>query len=207
MKNLTGFVTNANYQLLVDLYELNMAQAYLNEGMDKPAIFDLGIRGPIKNRGYLIACGIGEAAALVKNISFSPESIEYLKGLKKFTDNFLGFLEKFRFEGDIYGVRDGEVVFPGEPLVKVKSSLAQGQLVETILLNTIGFQTLVATKASRVCQGAAAAGVIDFGLRRAQGGEAGLKASKAAYVGGCIGTSNLLAGSNYGIPVFGTVAH
>ena len=201
------FFSRVNSGLLLDLYELNMAQSYLKEGMEKQAVFDITIRGGSANRGYYVAAGMQTAAQFAKHMRFEKESIEYLDGLKRFSEEFLAYLEKFRFGGEIFAVKEGEVVFSGEPMLKVKAPIIHAQLLESYFLNAVGFQTMVATKASRVCIAAKGRAVVDFGMRRAHGADASLKAARASYIGGCAGTSNMLAGKMYGIPVYGTVAH
>jgi nicotinate phosphoribosyltransferase len=194
--------------LLTDLYELTMLAGYLEEGMaHKSAVFDLYFRANPFEGGYAIFAGLEPALQCLENLRFLPEEVDYLRGLGLFQPNFLDYLRTFRFQGTVTAPPEGTVVFANEPLLTVSGNLAETQLVETILLNIINFQTLVATKAARICHAAAEAEVIEFGLRRAQGPNGGLSASRAACVGGANGTSNVLAGMEYGLPVRGTHAH
>ncbi len=191
--------------LVTDFYELSMAEAYFREGIGGEAVFDIAIRNSPK-RGYYVACGMNAAAEAASCFGFSEEQIAYLSSLG-FGDDFLGSIAKSKARASIESVREGEVVFPGEPVLKVKAPLGMAQMLETSLLNIVGFQTMIATKASRVCLAAAGRNVVEFGLRRAQGFDAGLWSAYASYVGGCGGTSNLLAGKEFGLPVSGTVGH
>lgn len=199
--------------MLTDLYELTMAQGYWRLGMaQREAVFHLTFRRPPFGGGYTVACGLEYAAELLEDLHFEREDLDYLRGLKVdgvrlFEDGFLDFLRDLSLAITVDAVPEGTVVFPHEPLVRVMGPMLQAQLVETLLLNTINFQTLIATKAARVCQAAEGQPVVEFGLRRAQGIDGGLTASRAAYVGGCEGTSNVLAGEFFGIPVRGTQAH
>lgn len=201
------FVSKDNMALLTDLYQLTMGAAYFEKMRGAEATFDLFIREMPPRRGYLIAAGLEQALEYLMNLHFSEKCISYLAGKGLFKDEFLEYLRKLKFTGEVWAVPEGSVVFPKEPLLRVTAPIIQAQLVETYLLNTIGFQTLIASKASRVVEAAKGRGVIDFALRRVHGGDAGLKGSRASYIGGCIGTSNVLAGMLYGIPVYGTVAH
>jgi nicotinate phosphoribosyltransferase len=200
--------------LLTDLYELTMAAAYHASGMESTeACFHMFFRTSPFQGGYAIACGLEQAIAYLDGLRFTAEDIAYLAeqtgndGQPLFSEEFLGWLAELRFCLDVDAIPEGTVVFPREPLMRVTGPIVQCQLVETALLNAINFQTLVATKASRVCLAAQGDPVIEFGLRRAQGPDGGLSASRAAYVGGCAGTSNALAGKRHGIPVSGTHAH
>ena len=200
--------------MLTDLYQLTMAYAYWKAGITSTeACFHLSFRGNPFEGGYTIAAGLAPAIAYLENLGFTDEDTAYLAtltgrgGTPLFSAEFLEWLRAFEFTGSVLGVPEGTVVFPHEPLLRVIGPIAECQLVETALLNTVNFQTLVATKAARVCRAAEGAPVIEFGLRRAQGPDGALSASRAAYVGGCVGTSNVLAGQAYGIPVGGTHAH
>ncbi len=200
--------------MLTDLYQLTMVNAYWRAGrIDTQACFHLYFRSNPFHGGYAIACGLEQAAAYLRDLRFGDDDRAYLGTLRGrdgeplFSAAFLDWLGSFRFSCDVAAVPEGTVVFAGEPLLRVTGPLAECQLVETALLNTVNFQTLVATKAARVCQAAGGQPVIEFGLRRAQGPDGGLSASRAAYVGGCSGTSNVLAGQRFGIPVGGTHAH
>lgn len=192
--------------LYTDLYELTMAQGYFLSGRGTTsATFDYFFRSLPFDGGYAIFAGIGDLLEILKDFRFHPEEIAYLKQ-QGFKDEFLDFLKNFRFNGTIYSVKEGEVVFANEPLVKVEGTIIEAQLLETILLNTLNFSTLIATKASRVKQAAGERAVVDFGLRRSQG-LGGLQASKSAVIGGIQGSSNVLAGQLYDIPIKGTMAH
>lgn len=193
--------------LLTDLYQLTMAQAYLVEGMLGPAVFELFVRHLPPQRNYLVACGLEDALDYLESLQFSADDLEYLASLGKFRPEFLEYLAGLQFTGDVRAVPEGTVFFAGEPILEVVAPLPQAQLVETFLLNQIHFQTLVASKAARVVGAAAGRAVVDFGLRRYHGADAGLKAARAAYVAGVESTSNVLAGKLYGIPVAGTMAH
>lgn len=200
--------------LLTDLYQLTMAYGYWKTGVAEQRVsFSLFFRDAPFESGYTVACGLGTAVEYLERLTFRSDDLEYLAGLRGnddaplFDDDFLRVLESFRFECDVDAIPEGRVVFPHEPLLRVSGPMLQAQLVETALLNIVNFQTLIATKASRMCWAAGDEPVIEFGLRRAQGPDGGLSAARAAYVGGCVGTSNLLAGKLYGIPVKGTHAH
>jgi nicotinate phosphoribosyltransferase len=200
--------------LLTDLYELTMAYGYWKEGMrDKEAVFHLTFRQQPFGSGYTIACGLEDAIEYIENFRFYPDDLQYLEGLRNddgkplFEPAFLDYLAELVIECDVDAVPEGTVVFPHEPLLRIKGPLLQCQLVETTLLNIINFQTLIATKSARICLAAQGAPVLEFGLRRAHGPDGGLAASRAAYVGGCAATSNVLAGKVFGIPVKGTHAH
>lgn len=194
--------------LLTDLYQLTMMQGYLrNRCEDKEAVFDLYFRKIPNEGGYAIAAGLEQVIEYIENLRFSSEDIDYLKSLNLFDEEFLAELKSFRFNGDIDAVPEGTVVFPYEPLVRVKARIFEAQLIETALLNLVNFETLIATKASRVVTAAGGGNVMEFGLRRAQGPDAGMYGSRAAYIGGCKSTSNVLAGKRFGIPISGTQAH
>jgi len=194
--------------LLTDLYELPMLAGSLEEGMAaKPAVFDLYFRTNPFGGGYAVFAGLEPALDCLEGLRFTEGEIDYLHGLGLFKGRFLDFLRDFRFRGQVVAPPEGTVVFAHEPLLTVAGPLAEVQLVETVLLNLVNFQTLVATKAARICHAAAGAEVIEFGLRRAQGPDGGLSASRAACVGGAKGTSNVLAGMTFGLPVRGTHAH
>lgn len=200
--------------LLTDLYELTMAYGYWKSGSaGKEAVFHLTYRKNPFHGGYAIACGLNDVVDLLDGFRFSDDDLDYLRGLRGnderplFEPEFLGYLRSLPFCCDIDAVPEGTVVFAHEPLVRVSGPIIQAQILETLLLNSINFQTLIATKASRVCIAADGDPVLEFGLRRAHGIDGGLSASRAAYVGGCAGTSNVLAGKLHGIPVKGTHAH
>ncbi|MBE5879197.1 MAG: nicotinate phosphoribosyltransferase [Lachnospiraceae bacterium] len=196
-----------NLTLLTDLYELTMMQGYFKSQNNQTVVFDLFYRRNPSNGGYAIAAGLEQAIAYIKELRFEEEDIAYLAGLHIFDKDFLDYLSTFRFTGDIYAIPEGTVVFPMEPLVKVIAPIMEAQLVETALLNIINHQSLIATKASRVVYAAQGDGVMEFGLRRAQGPDAGTYGARAAMIGGCIGTSNVLCGQLFDVPVKGTHAH
>ena len=194
--------------LLTDLYELTMLTGYMEAGMtDKTAVFDLFFRTNPFEGGYAVFAGLEPALDYLEGLRFSPEELEYLQRLRLFQPRFIEFLREFRFTGRVTAPPEGTLVFANEPLLTVEGTLAEAQFVETALLTIINFQTLVATKGARVYRAAEGAEVIEFGLRRAQGPDGGLSASRAACVGGVQGTSNVLAGMAYGLPVRGTHAH
>ena len=194
--------------LLTDLYELTMAQGYWKERMlDWEGVFHLFFRKKPFGGEYAIMAGLEGAIEWLNRFSFSDGDLEYLEGLDLFDEEFLDYLSKLRFQCDIDAIEEGKVIFPLEPLVRVKGPLIQAQLIESALLNFINFQTVVATKASRICAAAPRSEIIEFGLRRAPGLNGAMSASRAAYIGGCHATSNLLAGKVFGIPVQGTMAH
>lgn len=194
--------------LLTDFYELTMMQGYhVTNLQNKIVVFDLFYRSNPSGNGYAICAGLEQAIEYVKNLHFSSEDIAYLKTLNTFQDEFIQYLEQFHFTGEIYAVPEGTVVFPMEPLMRVKAPIMEAQLVETALLNIINHQSLIATKAARVCWAAEGDPVLEFGLRRAQGPDAGIYGARAAVIGGCIGTSNVLTGRMFDVPVKGTHAH
>ncbi|MGI1659424.1 MAG: nicotinate phosphoribosyltransferase [Desulfitobacterium sp.] len=194
--------------LLTDLYQLTMMQGYYQHGyQDKDAVFDLYFRKIPSGGGYAIAAGLEQVVEYIESLQFSEDDLDYLKGLNLFTEDFLKVLQNFRFNGDIDAVPEGTVVFPYEPILRVKARISEAQLIETALLNIINFETLIASKASRVVAATGGGSVMEFGLRRAQGPDAGIMGSRAAFIGGCQSTSNVLAGKRYGIPVSGTQAH
>ena len=197
-----------NLTLLTDLYELTMMQGYFHaENANETVIFDAFFRTNPDGNGFSIAAGLEQVIDYVKNLHFDQEDIDYLRTVGLFTEDFLEYLKTFRFTGDIYAVPEGTIVFPREPLIKVIAPIMQAQLVETAILNIINHQSLIATKASRIVHAARNDGVMEFGLRRAQGPDAGIYGARAAMIAGCIGTSNLLCGQMFDVPVKGTPAH
>ena len=196
-----------NLTMMTDLYELTMMQGYFKNPTDQIVVFDAFYRNNPCNGGYAIACGLEQVINYIRDLHFSPSDIEYLRSLHIFEDDFLEYLRGFHFTGDIYAIPEGTVVFPREPLVKVVAPLMEAQLVEPALLNIINHQSLIATKASRVVEAAQGDGIMEFGLRRAQGPDAGTWGARAAVIGGCVGTSNVLTGKLFGVPVKGTHAH
>lgn len=197
-----------NLTLLTDLYQLTMMNGYFKNGVDKNVVvFDLFFRSnPCKN-SYTMIAGIEQAIDYIENLKFDEESLTYLKNLNLFDDEFINYLRNFKFTGTIYGVDEGSIMFPHEPILRVKAPVIEAQLIETALLNMINFQSLIATKASRICSAAKGDAVFEFGLRRAQGPDAGIYGARAAIIGGCVGTSNVLAGKMFDVPVIGTHAH
>ncbi len=202
-----GFVTPDNMGLLVDLYELVMVDSYLRHGMNEPATFDLFIRGMPANRSFLISAGLEPVLDYLEHVRFDHNQLSYLAGLRLFSDEFLQYLDRFRFSGEVWAIPEGELCFPLEPLVEVTAPRIEAQLVETFLLNALNFEVMIASKAARVVLAAGGRGVVDFSPRRDHAADAAMKVARAAYVAGCVGTSNVLAGMHYGIPVFGTMAH
>jgi nicotinate phosphoribosyltransferase len=201
---------NSGRALLVDLYELTMAAAYFEHRIECRATFELFIRHLPPERSYLIAAGVDSALDYLENLHFTEEDIRFLRGLPVFrtvSDSFFEYLGDFHFTGDVHGVEEGTVVFAEEPILQVTAPVLEAQVVETYLLSVVNFETLIASKAARVVQAARGRGVLEFGTRRAQGPEAGVRAARAAYVGGCVATSNVLAGYRYNIPLAGTAAH
>jgi nicotinate phosphoribosyltransferase len=204
----------ANLALLTDLYELTMGAGYLAAGVaDREAVFALSFRDLPFDGGYALSAGLDDALEILEALHFEAVDIEYLRGLRGttgrpiFRSSFLDRLESFRFTCDVDAIPEGTVVFPNEPLIRVRGPLLQAQLVESVLLTVIGFQTLVATKAARVVEAAGGSPILEFGLRRAQGPDGAISAARAAYIGGVAATSNVLAGRLFGIPVRGTHAH
>jgi nicotinate phosphoribosyltransferase len=196
--------------LLVDLYELTMAAAYYEHHVDCRATFELFVRQLPPERAYLVAGGIEEAVDYLADLRFREEDVSFLRSLPVFrsvSSEFFEYLRGFRFTGDVEGVEEGTLVFAEEPLLQVTAPILEAQIAETYLLSIINFETLVASKAARVVRAARGRGVLEFGTRRAQGPEAGVRAARAAYLGGCVATSNVLAGFRYGIPLAGTAAH
>ena len=200
--------------LLTDLYQLTMACGYWKEGLaDREAVFHQAFRSAPFGGTFAVAAGLASGMRWLRDLRFRDDDLDYLRSLKAqggrplFEAGFLDYLRDFQFTCDIDAVPEGTVVFPGEPLLRIRGSLLQAQLAETAILNIVNFQTLIATKAARVCLAAGEDPVLEFGLRSAQGIDGGLSASRAAYVGGCAATSNVLAGKLYGIPVRGTHAH
>ncbi len=197
--------------LLTDLYELTMAAGYCEAGKSAlTGIFELSVRRLPKHRDYVLLAGLEQALEYLLNVRFGGEEIAYLRALPQFQLVGAGFFEQlreFRFTGDVWAAPEGTVLFAGEPILRVHAPLMEAQIPETYLLSTLTFQTLIATKAARVVQAAEGRGVVEFGTRRAHTPEAGVLGARAAYIGGCIGTSNTLAGFRFGVPVMGTCAH
>lgn len=197
-----------NLTMMTDLYELTMMNGYWRYGMaQNTAVFDLFYRKQGDETAHAVVAGLEQAIEYVRDLHFSAEDIEYLRSLNTFDEGFLELLRDFHFTGDIDAMPEGTIVFPTEPIVRVCAPMMEAQLVETALLNIINHQTLIATKASRVVQAAQGDGVLEFGLRRAQGPDAGIYGARASIIGGCVATSNVLTGQMYDIPVRGTHAH
>lgn len=197
-----------NFTLLTDFYELTMMQGYLKSGKHKEkVIFDMFYRKNPCGNGFAICCGLEQVVEYIRNLNFSEEDIDYLRSLGTFDEDFIEYLRGFHFTGDIYAIPEGTVVFPKEPLIKVIAPVIEAQLVETAILNLVNHQSLIATKAYRVVHAAQGDGVMEFGLRRAQGPDAGIYGARAAVIAGCIGTSNVYAGQKFRVPVLGTHAH
>lgn len=197
-----------NLTLLTDLYQLTMMQGYYkNDTNNHEVVFDLFYRSNPSKNGYAICAGLEQAIDYIQNLNFNDADIKYLGSLNLFQKDFLEYLRGFRFTGDIYAIPEGTVVFPMEPLLRVKAPIFEAQFVETALLNIINHQSLIATKAARVVKAAEGDPVLEFGLRRAQGPDAGIYGARAAIIGGCAGTSNVLTGQMFDVPVSGTHAH
>ena len=192
--------------LFTDFYELTMCASYFDNKNFEPATFDLFIRRLPENRSYFLFAGLEDVLHYLESIKFKEKHIAFLK-TQGFKEEFLDYLRNFRFTGDACAVPEGTVTFPNEPLIRVTAPIIEAQLVETFLLNAVNLQTMIATKASRVIHAAKGKSVIEFGLRREHGIDAGMKVARSSYIAGCQGTSNVLAGEIYGIPVFGTMAH
>ncbi|MDQ4145430.1 MAG: nicotinate phosphoribosyltransferase [Actinomycetota bacterium] len=203
----TEWVNERNSALFTDLYELTMAASYHASGMNGPATFDLFVRDLPRQRNFLIACGLHQALGYLETLKFDRDSIAYLRSLGLFDDEFLAFLANLSFTGDVSAVPEGEAVFAGEPLLRVSAPLIEAQIVETFLLNCVSHQTMIASKAARLSIACGDKSFVDFSARRDHGADAALKGARAAFVGGAIATSNVLAGQIYGIPVTGTMAH
>ncbi|MDY5775030.1 MAG: nicotinate phosphoribosyltransferase, partial [Lachnospiraceae bacterium] len=196
-----------NLTLLTDLYELTMMQGYFKNPTNQTVIFDMFYRDNPCGGGFAICAGLEQMIEYIENLKFSQEDVEYLRSLHIFEEDFLEYLSNFHFTGDIYAIPEGTVVFPREPLVKVVAPIMEAQLVETAILNILNHQSLIATKAARVCYAAKGDTVMEFGLRRAQGPDAGIFGARAAVIAGCTGTSCVLTGEMFDVPVLGTHAH
>ena len=199
-------VREENMSMFTDLYELTMCASYFDNEKFEPATFDLFVRRLPENRGYLLVAGLEQVLQYLETIRFAEAHLAYLKK-QGFNSDFLDYLRGFKFTGEVSALPEGSVAFPNEPLIRVTAPIIEAQLIETFLLNTVNLQTMIATKASRVVQTAKGKAVVEFGLRREHGIDAGMKVARASYLAGCQGTSNVLAGMAYGIPVFGTMAH
>lgn len=206
MNSFLNYQNEQNMSLFTDFYELTMCASYFDNKKFEPATFDLFIRRLPENRSYFLFAGLEQALLYLKSVKFTEEHLTYLRK-QGFNQQFIDYLRDFRFTGDVWAVPEGTVAFPCEPLIRVTAPIIEAQLVETFLLNTVNLQTTIATKASRVVHAAKGKVIIEFGLRREHGVDAGMKVARCSYIAGCQGTSNVLAGLVYGIPVFGTMAH
>jgi len=206
MNSSLGFVNEENMSLFTDLYELTMCASYFDNKKFEPATFDLFIRRLPPNRSYFLFAGLEQVLLFLEKIRFNEKQIDFLEE-QGFNDQFLDYLRNFRFTGEVWAIPEGTVAFPNEPLIRVTAPIIEAQLIETFILNTVNLQTSIATKASRVVNVAKGRPIIEFGLRREHGTDAGMKVARCSYIAGCSGTSNVLAGMEYGIPMFGTMAH
>ena len=193
--------------LLTDLYQLNMIQAYLEHDETKTAVFEFFVRKLPSQRGFLIAAGLEQALDFLETLHFSSDEIAWLAGSGRFSKQMLDYLGRFRFSGDVHAMPEGTPFFGDEPILRVTAPLAEAQLVETRLINILHYQSLIASKAARMVLAAPGKLLVDFGLRRAHGAEAGLMAARASYIAGFTGTATVLAEKRFGIPTFGTMAH
>ena len=203
----TGWIGDGTAALLTDLYELTMIDALLEEGLGEEAVFSLFVRRLPPRRNYLVACGLDVALAILERLRFSEPALAYLDSLGIFSARLLDWLRAFRFTGDVHAIAEGTPVFRDEPLLEVVAPLPEAQLVETVIMNQVHFQTVAASKAARIVTAARGRTVVDFGVRRMPGADAGVKIARAAYLAGVDSTSNLAAGQIFGIPVAGTMAH
>lgn len=204
---MSGTDAASSSALFTDLYQLTMARAYAAESMDGNAVFELFFRKMPAARNFILAAGLDDVLTYLESWRFTPDDREYLAGTGLFPEDFLDSLLALRFTGEVHAVAEGTVVFENEPIVQVIAPIIQAQIVETFLLNQIHFQSIAATKAARIVMAAGDRPVVDFGSRRAHGSDAALKAARVGYLAGVAGTSNVLAGKRYGIPVLGTMAH
>ncbi|MDO8876500.1 MAG: nicotinate phosphoribosyltransferase [Pseudolabrys sp.] len=193
--------------LLTDLYQLNMIQAYLDHGETKTAVFEFFVRKLPPRRGFLMAAGLEQALEFLENMRFSSDAIDWLARTGQFDKGLLDRLPSFRFTGDVHALPEGRVFFANEPILRITAPMPEAQLAETRLINILHFQSLIASKAARMVLAAPGKLLVDFGLRRAHGAEAGLMAARASYIAGFAGTATILAKEKFGIPVFGTMAH
>ncbi|MDR2699591.1 MAG: nicotinate phosphoribosyltransferase [Nitrososphaerota archaeon] len=203
---LGGVCKGEDIGLFTDFYELTMCASYFDNQNFKPATFDLFIRRLPANRSYFLFAGLEQVLLYLQSVKFTEQHLDYLKR-QGFELQFLEYLRNFKFTGDVWSVPEGTVAFPNEPLIRITAPIIEAQVVETFILNTVNLQTTMATKASRVVHAAKGKSVIEFGLRREHGIDAGMKVARSSYIAGCKGTSNVLAGMVYDIPVFGTMAH
>lgn len=202
-----GNMDPATSALLTDLYQLNMMQAYLDRGETKTAVFEFFVRKLPGERGFLIAAGLEQVLEFLAGLRFTPEELDWLASSGRFGKNLIDYLARLRFTGDIHAMPEGTVFFPDEPILRVTAALPEAQLVETRLINLLQFQSMIAAKAARMVLAAPGKRLVDFGLRRAHGAEAGFLAARASYIAGFSGTATVLADKQFGIPIFGTMAH
>ena len=196
--------------LLTDLYELTMAAGYLQTRFDANATFELFVRHLPPHRNYLVTAGLEQALEFLENVHFTSKEIDYLRRhpvFRNIRDEFFDYLSTFRFTGSVWAMPEGSLVFPGEPMLRVVAPIIEGQIMETYVLATMSYQTMIASKAARIYTAAQGRQVVDFGARRAHGSQASLLAARAAAIGGCLGTSNVLAGQQFGMETYGTQAH
>lgn len=193
--------------LFTDFYELTMAQGYWKQKKDSPAVFDMFFRRQPFGGGFSIFAGLDTLLNALENFHFSEADLDFLSSQNIFEKDFIDYLRNFRFSGDVYAMEEGSVIFPNEPLVRIHSNLIEAQIIEGLVLNQLNFQSLIATKTARIWLSSRKGNVMEFGLRRAQGADGAMSATRAAYIGGASSTSNTLAGKEYGIPVSGTMAH
>lgn len=197
-----------NLTMLTDFYEFTMANGFFVEGFrDRIAYFDMFYRTVPDNGGFAIMAGVEQVVEYLNNLKFTPEDIAYLRSKKIFDEAFLGYLENFKFQCDVWAIPEGTPIFPGEPIVTVRGPVVQAQFVETMILLTINHQSMIATKANRIVRAAAGRPVMEFGSRRSQGADAAILGARAAYIGGCVGTACAIADKQYGVPALGTMAH
>jgi len=200
------FVDEENMSMFTDLYELTMCASYFDNKRFEPATFDLFIRRLPQNRSYFLFAGLEQVLLFLEKIRFTKDHTDFLKK-QGFKNDFLDYLKDFKFTGEVWSIPEGTIAFPNEPLIRVTAPIIEAQIIETFILNTVNLQTTIATKASRVVTAAKGKSVVEFGLRREHGTDAGMKVARSSYIAGCNGTSNVLAGVKYGIPIFGTMAH
>jgi nicotinate phosphoribosyltransferase len=193
--------------LLIDLYELTMADAYLANGMNEPAVFEFFVRKLPERRGFLLAAGLDQAIDYLTSLRFGDEALAWASRSGRFSPRLIDYLRDFRFTGDVDAMPEGNVFFPNEPILRVTAPMPQAQLVETRLMNLLNFETLIASKAARMVLAAPGKELVDFGARRAHGAEAALLAARASYIAGFAGSATVLAEPQFGIPIFGTMAH
>ncbi|MEO0151062.1 MAG: nicotinate phosphoribosyltransferase [candidate division WOR-3 bacterium] len=196
-----------NISLLTDLYELTMAYSYFKSNRNEISTFELFIRNFPENRNFLVSAGIDDIIKIISNFHFEEEDIVYLKSLKLFSDDFLDYLKNFKFKGDVWAIPSGQIYFPNEPVIRITADRISAQILETIILNQFNFQSMIASKCARIILASRNIPCVDFSARRDHGIDSSLKVAKVSYMCGFIGTSNVLAGKIYNIPVYGTMAH